>query len=213
MYGTHRVARTVLGLSTFLLAQSANAVFEPNGLYFIGGIGWSWVEDAKLKGVEVVDFTFTPVVDTKQEFMFRVGLGTLFTDVFGVEFRYNFFNSTSTRIGTVFDNTLRMTTSPEYFDLVGLLRFEASPQFSLFVTLGPGYGHIGRTYDNTASNVFTIVNGRDTKNSSGWGVAASIGIQYEFSPLWGLRLEAAGMDGRDNIKVGSISGNFVINIL
>ena len=212
MYGTHRLARAIIGLSGLLASTSALAEFEPNGLYGIGGIGWGWAEDSKLKSVVIVGNELTPVVDTKQEFMWRFGLGTLFTDTFGVEFRYNYFNNISTRVG-IDPHTLRMMASPEYFDLNGLLRFEATTNFSIFVTMGPGYGRIGRTYEVTNPNDVTLISTSNTKDSTGWGISASIGAQYEFSPLWGLRLEASGMKGRDSIKVAAITGNVVINIL
>jgi opacity protein-like surface antigen len=213
MYGTHRLASTILGITGLLTSSCAFAVFEPNGLYGIGGIGWGWAEDANLKSVTMVGESIAPVVDTKQEFMFRFGLGTLITDVWGVEFRYNHFNSISSRVGLIDGHTIRMIAYPEYFDLNALLRFEASNNFSLFATLGPGYGRISRTYETTDVNAVIVVDRADSKDSTGWGVAASIGFQYEFTPLWGLRLEFAGLKGRDNIKIGAISGNLVINIL
>jgi len=95
-----------------------------------------------------------------------------------------------------------------------LIRAAFSPTLSGFVTIGPGYAKIQRSYTLTNLDYAIIKNNKD-KDSSGFGVAGSIGLQYEFSPLWGLRLEAAGIKGtsQNDVKMGSVTGNIVINIL
>lgn len=204
-----------LGVMALLISSSAHAVFEPNGLYAIGGIGWSWIEGATLRSVAFDDTGVGVTLGNSQKFMFRFGLGTLFTDNIGLEYRYNQFSKvTSTLPFTFLETDVRLETTPYYMDLVALLRIAMSPQMSGFLTLGPGYAKIKRVY-SIQSTFYEVSKTQDQKDITGFGVAGSLGLQYEFSPLWGIRLEAEGIKGSssNNVKLGAITLNVAINVL
>lgn len=204
-----------LGVMALLVSSSAHAVFEPNGLYAIGGIGWGWIEGATLSSVTLQDTGVGVTLGNDQKFLFRLGLGTLFTDHIGLEYRYNQFSKvTSTLPFALIDADVRLETTPYYMDLVALLRIAMSPQMSGFLTLGPGYAKVKRVY-SIQSSVYEVTRTQDQKDITGFGVAGSLGLQYEFSPLWGVRLEAEGIKGssNSNVKLGAITLNVAINVL
>lgn len=215
MQGLARQVARGLGIMALLLSSSAHAVFEPNGLYALGGIGWGWIEGATLSSVTLQDSGVGVTLGNTQKFMFRFGLGTLFTDHIGLEYRYNQFSKvTSTIPFSELSTDVRLETTPYYMDLVGLLRIALSPEMSGFLTLGPGYAKVKRVY-SIQSSVYEVTKAQDQKDITGFGVAGSIGLQYEFTPLWGIRLEAEGIKGSssNNVKLGAITLNVAINVL
>lgn len=165
----------------------------------------------------------------------RAGFGSWASKHFGIEFNYyGIANMDSTddksrhfrfdeheyRVGS--KNKLE-TSSMFAFDLTGATRYFFTDAFWGFGRLGVGYSHVERRSNGSFSaecfgegcspELFPAdASSSYSDEASEVGLAAAVGLQWDITEVWGVRLEGNTIQTTDNdADMYQVSGNVVLN--
>jgi opacity protein-like surface antigen len=220
----------IAGVAT--LASASALAFDFDGIYVLGGVGVAGVNDSKFADND--DFTSFaggdyPELEAKTDFAWRGGLGMWLTDSFALEFNYIGLKSETSSTNTVLEDNADVTRTAEwdlktgsmsFFDVSLLGRKYVADQFWVFGRLGVAYARVSRTVDETETEVFHDGGGINEvlptqtvlhEDEGAMGAAVGVGAQYDFTPMFGVRLEASTIQALNNDDMYAVTGNLVVN--
>lgn len=211
------LARTaVLGVAA--LASASSFAFMENymdfdGVYILGGIGYAGIDNANFgdrhgqnpNGVSGTN------LEAAGELAWRGGFGAWMTDNFALEFNYiGVADINEDRNGGSFDGTTPSgyaqlnTTSSMFYDISGVGRCFFADDFWGFARIGLALGSIDReAYLNHVQ-----VSGEE---NTGLGYSLGVGAQFDFTEMFGLRLEGSTVQATNDVDVYAVTANLVIN--
>lgn len=186
-----RVAKTIgtLGLVGCAAMNSPFAIAEDSGGYIGGNIGQSraTIDDARItSNLLGGGFTTSAIADDNRDTGYKIFGGYQFNENFAVEggyFDLGQFGYVATVVpaGTL---TGRIRLKGVNIDAVGILPI--SEQFSVFGRVGLNYA---QAKDNFVGTGFVnVLNPNPSKNDINYKFG--MGLQYSFTPAFGMRLEA-----------------------
>jgi hypothetical protein len=213
------LARTaVLGVATLASASSfafMEDMFDFDGVYALGGIVYGGVEDAQW-GDRNVNFQSNRItgsnLEAAGELGWRGGLGAWLADDFAIEFNYiGLGDINEDRNGTLIagDQTTPVygqlnTTDSMFFDLSALSRCYFDEDLWAFARLGVAVAKVKREMH------FNHVQAAE-QDEAGWGFSLGLGAQYDFTEMFGVRLEASTIQAANDNDLYAISANVVVN--
>ncbi len=202
-------ASGTLGLLALAVIASAPALAQDGGWYAGGAIGRAaaTIDDARItSGLAGAGIATTSIVDEDRDTGYKVYGGYQFNPYLGIEGGYYDlghygFTATTTPAGSLKgDITLRGLN----LDLVGTLPLGAG--FSVFGRVGAAYTQARDHFSGTGIVVVTNPN----PSVRATNLKLGVGLQYDFTPALGMRLEAERY--RVNDAVGNIGNVDMVSL-
>lgn len=218
------IAKTmVFGLAS--LASASALAFDFDGVYVLGGIGYAGVEDAKFNDDTSRNFNGQYLGDTAGRskeadgnLSWRAGLGSWLTDNFAIEVNYFGIADMDSKYYTDYKDgtssqTELKTTGMYWIDVSGVGRCNFTDNLWGFARLGVAWAKVDRKeyirfYKGGESAGKGKVAQQDT---GGLGAALGIGAQYDFTPMFGARVEVSTVQALNNNDMYAVTGALVVN--
>lgn len=210
------LARTaVLSVATLASASSFAMMdmFDFEGVYVLGGIGYAGIDNANFGDRHGQNPNAVSGTNLKAagELAWRGGFGAWLADDFALEFNYiGVADIKEERNGGSFNGTTPTgyaqleTKDSMFYDISALGRCYFDDDFWGFLRIGVALGDIQRkAYLNHVQ-----VSG---ETESGLGYSLGLGAQYDFTEMFGLRLEGSTVQATNDNDVYAVTANLVIN--
>ena len=201
-----------LVIGAALLGSSSLLAMGLDGVYVLGGVGYTGLDNAKFGNKLVGD----NALEADGDFSWRAGAGVWLWDNFGLEFNYQGLRNKddSRRVdlgGTAYTEHLNIDRTA-LFDISGIGRcfFTADEKLWGFARAGVAYAHLER--ETTANDDVTGALVYSEKGKNGMGAVAGLGVQYDFVPAVGVRLEGSTIQALNNNDSYSVTANVVVNL-
>lgn len=205
-------ATMIAGVAT-LASASAFADFDMEGLYILGGVGVAGIENsgfADSDDVTSVDgVAVAPGYASEAEFAWQGAIGVWLTDNFALQANYIGITNEGDH-KDVGGNHFNIDIDDSYYvDISGLGRCDFDDNLWGYARLGVAWAGNKRTETFTDSdNDFTINTHSD---EGGLGAAIGIGAQYDFTEMFGLRLEASTVQALNDNDMYAATASVVVN--
>jgi hypothetical protein len=194
-----KLAALVLGA-----LMSSQALAVGNSVYLLLGGGYGLVKDGKIDSI-TPDLSGNAAIqaDDDWQWVYHGGLGVMVDSPWGLETNYWQYQpikrSASQGVAQVHQNNVSRSV-----DLTVVGRACLMQPLTGYVRLGIGYAWLNR--DNSLTNVITTSG--DDRNVDGVGVAAAVGLEWDFNDWMFTRLEAATITGDAMQSNGTLNIGF-----
>jgi len=220
-----------LVIGAALLGSSSVLALGLDGVYVLGGVGYTGIEDAKFASSNNLNggsaFGNPSNLEADGDLSWRAGIGMWVWDNFGVEFNYQGLrNFTNTKHSTVPDNAVTEdlgingdavyeklhVSNVSFFDISGIGRcfFTEDEKFWGFARAGVAYATIKRKVEFVDESNPAVGYAKD--NEGGMGATAGLGVQYDIIPAVGVRLEGSTIQALNNNNSYGVTANVVVNL-
>lgn len=201
-----RVNKMWLGLLGLAVSSS---VIATDGPYLTLGGGWMGMNKGKIS-TNSTDLTNDglysyPTFRRGNQTGYRVGLGTMIDNNLGAEVGYSWFGRKTSEVVNGANDVI-LKSSGGSFDVSGVGKTSLGDAVSAYLKLGVAYTQIRRGFNNSTG---LAVSPWAARSTNAFGVYGGLGLEYDFTKVVGLRVEAAGVAGRaSNYQV---TGNVVLH--